>query len=218
MLGLNAPYQQQLTNPTAATLTLDPGLSTLDLGQVQGIQGPQGLTGEQGPPGLTGLEGTQGPEGSQGIQGIQGEQGTQGIPGIQGPQGPQGPIYGRGPMLTQFENVTVPFGAAYININPNQTSTWFKIQANPSTGGTDLFSYFNTDGAGFLNPFLAGTPYFFTNANPIGQNNMKITFYNPGGLPSTYTVQISPGQTCSVIYTAASGVPWIPIINKLYTS
>ena len=197
-LGDN-PYSQVLNNLGGGVLALDEGNSVIDLSGLvsgpEGLQGPTGATGDVGP---TGSQGDTGATGAQGVAGIQGETGPtgptgdagatgpQGGTGPTGPAGPQGPTgTGFGQTAAEIELFNLPPNQVYYYQLRNARKIW-ALRSDPPTGAPDLQMSFDPSVL-----IQLGVKNRFINTNPIGANNMSITFNYP---PPYGVYQLNPGE------------------------
>jgi hypothetical protein len=139
-----------------------------------------GDTGATGPQGGTGPTG---PQGETGATGPQGETGATGPHGATGATGPAGPGFGQTP--AEIELFNLPPNQVYYYQLRNARKIW-ALRSDPPTGQPDLQLSFDPSVL-----IQLGVKNRFINTNPIGANNMSLTFNYP---PPYGVYQLSPGE------------------------
>jgi hypothetical protein len=187
-LGSLFPTAQQLS-VVGSNLELLPGGGSVPLAGFagpsgpQGPPGPQGDTGATGPQGPVGDTGATGPQGDTGATGPQGPQGATGPTGAAGPQGPTGTGFGQ--TAAEIELFNLPPNQVYYYQLRNARKIW-ALRSDPPTGQPDLQLSFDPSVL-----IQLGVKNRFINTNPIGANNMSITFNYP---PPYGVYQLNPGE------------------------
>ena len=148
-----------------------------------GPTGPQGDTGAAGAQGIAGIQGETGPTGPTGDAGATGPQGGIGATGPAGPVGPAGPGFGQ--TAAEIELFNLPPNQVYYYQLRNARKIW-ALRSDPPTGVPDLQMSFDPSVL-----IQLGVKNRFINTNPIGANNMSITFNYP---PPYGVYQLNPGE------------------------